>query len=134
MVMLDSVVFHVAGEFVAVEGWTIVSFHNVRISKSAKNCVHSVYYFRRCESLEWVASEVVDDYHNVFSVSNVGEVTTDLIPGTVGESNLYGFTSVWAGCYGLTGKTVLNLFFCNSVYAGDHTFSLSSCLVLVMPW
>ena len=97
-----------------VEGWTVVSFQNVRISESAKNRVNFVYYFCRCESLEWydfwVASEVVDDYHNVFSVSNVGEVTTDLIQGTVGESNLYGFTSV-LGCYGLAGKTVLNLFF-----------------------
>ena len=81
-----------------------------------------MYYFRRCESLEWydlwVASEVVDDNHNVFSVSNVGEVTTDLIPETVGESNLYGFTSV-LGCHGLAGKTVLHLFFCDLVHAGE---------------
>ena len=39
-------------------------------------------------------SEVVDDNQNVFSVSHVGEVTTDLIPRTVGECNFYGFTSV----------------------------------------
>ena len=117
--MFNSVVVHVAGEFVAVEGWTVVSFQNVRISESAKNRVHFVYYFRRCESLEWydlwVASEVVDDDHNVFSVSNVGKVTTDLIPGTVGESNLYGFKSV-LGCHCLAGKTVLHLFFCDSVF------------------
>ena len=123
--MFDSVVFHVAGEFVAVEGWTIVTFQNVRISESAKNRVHFVYYFQRWESLEWydlwVASEVVDDYHNVFSVSNVGKVTTDLIPGTVGQCNLYGFMSV-LGSHGLAGKTVLHLFFCDSVYAGEPYF------------
>ena len=70
--MFNSVVFHVAGEFVAVEGWTIVSFQNVGISESSKNRVHFVNYFCRCESLEWydlwVVSEVVDDSHNVFSV------------------------------------------------------------------
>ena len=68
MVMFNSGVFHVAGKFMAVEGWTVVSFQKVRISESAKNRVHFVYYFRRCESLEWydlwVVSEVVDDDHN----------------------------------------------------------------------
>ena len=123
--MFDSVAFHVACEFVAVEGFTVVSFQNVRISESAKNRVHFVYYFRRCESLEWydlwVASEVVNDYHNESSVSNIGEVTTDLIPGTVRKSNLYGFTS-FLGCHDLAGKTVLHLFFCDSVYAREPYF------------
>ena len=45
MVMFNSIFFHVAGEFMAVEGWTVVSFQNVGISESAKNCFHFVYYF-----------------------------------------------------------------------------------------
>ena len=38
--MFNSIVFHVACEFVAVEGWNVVSFWDVGISESAKNCVN----------------------------------------------------------------------------------------------
>ena len=137
MVMFNSVVFHVAGEFVAVEGWTVVSFQNVGISESAKNSVHFVYYFRRCESLEWydlwVTSEVVDDNHNVFSVSNVGKVTTDLIAGWLVRVTCMGSRVFW-GVTAWQGKQFFT--FSPAIWSmtGNHTFSLSSCLVLVMPW
>ena len=36
MVMFNSVVFHLAVEFVSVERWTVVSFQDVGISESAK--------------------------------------------------------------------------------------------------
>ena len=47
-VMFNSVVFHVVGKFVAVEGWTVVCFPDVGISESIKNCVYFLYFFRYC--------------------------------------------------------------------------------------
>ena len=135
--MYNSVLFHVAGEFVAIEGWTVVSFQNVGISESAKNRVHFVYYFHRCEGLEWydlwITSEFVDDYHYVFSVSNVGEVTTDWSQGRLLNVTCMGSRVFW-GVTAWQGKQFITFSSAIRSMPGNHTFSLSSCLVLVMPW
>ena len=43
--MFNSVVFHVAGEFVAVERWTVVSFQNVGIPNLLKIVSISCFTF-----------------------------------------------------------------------------------------